>query len=128
MFVILFPLGLLALRFRRICSQQIFSVTMSLIKKLATTRLSIDPKGVVCFFKPTINNSPSSFASHLDYTASRTERRFFMPSPSFRLLSLFYTFSILFFFIPFPSIKYHSILILITLLIRMSMSTIFDIF
>lgn len=127
MFVILFPLGLLALRFRRICSQQIFSVTMSLIKKLATTRL-FDPKGVVCFFKPTINNSPSSFASHLDYTASRTERRFFMPSPSFRLLSLFYTFSILFFFIPFPSIKYHSILILITLLILMSMSTIFDIF
>lgn len=96
MFVILFPLGLLALRFRRICSQQIFSVTMSLIKKLATTRLSIDPKGVVCFFKPTINNSPSSFASHLDYTASRTERRFFMPSPSFRLLSLFYTFSTVF--------------------------------
>lgn len=95
MFVILFPLGLLALRFRRICSQQIFSVTMSLIKKLATTRL-FDPKGVVCFFKPTINNSPSSFASHLDYTASRTERRFFMPSPSFRLLSLFYTFSTVF--------------------------------
>lgn len=125
MFVILFPLGLLALRFRRICSQQIFSVTMSLIKKLATTRLSIDPKGVVCFFKPTINNSPSSFASHLDYTASRTERRFFMPSPSFRLLSLFYTFSTVFLYsLSFDQISLdpnHSIN-------PMSMSTIFDIF
>lgn len=99
MFVILFLLSLLALRFRRICSQRIFSVSVSLIKKLATTRLSIDSKGAVCFFKPTINNSPSSFASHLDYTASRTERRFFTPSPSFRLLFLFYTFSTMLIFL-----------------------------